>query len=109
MNHEELLVWQDDVMECTKVRDTLLNDRLILKQMMAKHLAEFFTWDDIEFDPNFNFVSLKYSHDNYPVLDSKKIHRLGMDIVIRTDFNDELGSMIVLDVFPFGFEEDDPS
>lgn len=101
---EEIRVWRNDVMTHTRTVETIVHDRVILKSCIEEHLKQFFNWDKIEYDRIFNKITLKWSKENNPIIRHDKIHELGMDWEIRTDYDDEAFGIVAIDVYPFGFE-----
>lgn len=106
MNSEEIEMWKDDVMVHCQTITTVLNDRRIIKKVMENHLREFFDYDMIEFDKDFNVITLKWSYDNEPTIKPHELLGLGMDFVISSDFSEELGLTAIIKIYPFGVPND---
>ena len=58
MNSEELEMWKESVFEHTRMMETLVNDRVAIKELMSNHLKQYFEYDEIKFDDLFNKITL---------------------------------------------------
>lgn len=109
MNLEDLRIWQDSVMEHCQMMKSVIDDRMVIKNVMVNHLKQFFEFDEIRFSNDFNEITLKWRYDNDPILDPIKLKDLGMDFKVSNDYSESLGHGVVIIVYPFGYtvEEDD--
>lgn len=107
MNLEEYRQWQDDVMENSRMAQTIIHDKVVLKELMTSHLKEFFDFDDIEYTPDFNKIILKWNYTNDPIIyDPLKLKDLNMGFIITHGYSSELGSGIRIELYPFGLSKD---
>ena len=106
MNTDEFRQWQDAVMEHSKMMETLVDDRVVIKDLMINHLKQFFDYDEIKFDDLFNKIILKWSYENDPVIRLDKLDGLGMDFIISHDYSEQLGHGVVIELYPFGLPEE---
>ena len=105
MNLEEFRTWQDGVCEHIRMLDQMVDDRKILKEIIEKHLKQFFDYDDIEYDREFNKITLKWDKGTSPVIKNDMIADLHMDWIIRADYDDNAFRVVVVEVYPFGLDE----
>lgn len=106
MNLEEFRQWQDAVMEHSKMMETLVDDRVTIKELISNHLKQFFDYDEISFDDLFNKIILKWSYKNDPVIQLDKLDGLNMDFIISHDYSEQLGHGVVIELYPFGLPEE---
>lgn len=99
-------LWKEDVMTHRKTVATVLNDRKMLKKSMENYLHEYFNYDLIKFSTDLNEITLLWSYDNEPVINPTKLVDLGMDFVISSEYDDELGMSASIKIYPFGVEDD---
>lgn len=104
---EELDSWKYAVSEHISFVDQTINDRQILKETIEKHLSQFFDWDIIDYNRDFTMITLKWDHGVNPVIRNDKIHELGMDWIIKSDYDDKANRIVVIEIYPWGIEEDD--
>ena len=104
MNLEEFRQWQDAVCIHCKERDRIVDDRRELKSLLETHLKQFFSYDSIEFDKDFNKITLKWAKEVSPVIRSN-IKELGMEWIISTGYDDMAFNIVVVEVYPFGVPE----
>lgn len=107
MNKEDFYQWQDGVMEHSRMTQTLIKDRLALRELMTSHLKQFFDFDSIQYSQDFNRITLKWEYGNNPVINPEKLEELYMEFTISHEFSDKLGEGIRIDLYPFGFPEVD--
>lgn len=106
MNSTDLRVWQDDVMEHCFALSKLVNERKSLKNRIESHLSKFFDWDSIEHTRDFNKIILRWSPDHNPTIRADKIGGLNMDWIIKADYDDGASRIVVVEVYPFGFDSE---
>ena len=106
MNTDELSSWRDGVNEHISMVDTLVNDRKILKNLIEEHLKQFFDWDSIEYNKDFSEITMKWDKDCHPIIKHEKINELMMDWCISVGYDDNAFRIVVIEVYPFGLEED---
>lgn len=106
MNNEEFRQWQDAVMEHSRMMDSLVDDRIAIKELMIEHLKQFFDYDEIVFDDKFNKITLKWEYKNDPVIMPEKLVELGMDFIISHDYSEALGHGVMIELYPFGLPKD---
>lgn len=106
MNLEDFRIWQDGVMEHIHSLDILVNDRKLLKQMFEEHLSQFFDWDDIEYDREFNKITLLYKENEGAVIKSENMKDLHMDWIVSPDIDKYANRIIRIELYPFGLPED---
>ena len=104
MDSDELRQWQDAVMVHCQERDRIVNDRIELKKVLEAHLKQFFKYDSIHFDKDFNKITLKWAKEVSPVIRSN-IKELGMEWIISTGHDDMAFNIVVVEVYPFGVPE----
>lgn len=109
MNSEEFMQWQDAVMEHSKMMETLVDDRVVIKELMINHLKQFFDYDEIRFDDLFNKVVLKWEYKNDPIIKPDELIGLGMDFIISHDYSESLGHGVIVELYPFGLPEEEES
>ena len=105
MNHEELLVWQDAVMEHSQDVRKVREDRQLLKEKLQEHLSKFFEFSEIEWDAFFDKIILRFAPDVEPVIRKETIQELGMDWIISTSYDGSANRITVIEVYPFGIED----
>lgn len=105
MNHEELEVWRDSVFEHSKMMETLVNDRVIIKELISNHLKLYFEYDEIKFDDLFNKIILKWEYNNNPIINPDDLNGLGMEFIISHDYSESLGHGVIIELYPFGLPE----
>lgn len=105
MNTEEFKQWQDAVLMHCQERDRIVNDRIELKKVLEAHLQQFFKYDSIDFDKDFNKITLKWSKEVSPVI-KENIKDLGMEWIISTGHDDMAFNIVVVEVYPFGVPEE---
>ena len=104
MNKEELRRWQDGVLEhCKNVQD-MIRERNLLKKHFEEHLSNFFDWHSIKYDKDFNKIELSWEFGHNPVI-KQDIGDLGMEWIIRADYDDKAFRIVVIEVYPFGLPE----
>ena len=103
MDSDEFKQWQDAVLLHCQERDRIVNDRRELKSLFEAHLKQFFDYDSIEFDKDFNVITLKWDTDTIPII-TKNIGNLNMEWSISTGHDDLAFSIVVVEVYPFGIE-----
>lgn len=106
MNSEELRLWQEGVFEYSETLKNLIDGRLKLKELLTEHLSQFFSWDKIEFDREFNKITLYYKRDVGAVIKSDNMSDLGMDWIVSPDVDDKAFRIIKIEVYPFGLPEE---
>lgn len=106
MNKNELREWQDAVLEYCKMVITLKNDCKTIEELMKQHLSEFFDWDDIVFDDDFNTIKLVWKYGVEPVIKVKDISGLGMDFYMSNEFYKDLGQCNTIILYPFGLPKE---
>lgn len=106
MNKEEIEMWKDGVMEHCHSISVIAKDRKTIKKMMVDHLSQFFEWDVIEFDKNFNTITMAWEYSTDPIIKLDKIKELGMDFIIGHRFFKELGDGVTITVYPFGLPKE---
>ena len=107
MNHDELDLWREAVFIHCKERDELVNDRREIKSRLEAHLKKFFSFDEIVYcDFNFNKIELKFDKDVSPVI-PQNIGELGMEWIISTGYDNKAFSIIVIEIYPFGINENE--
>lgn len=106
MNREELRRWQDNVFEHCQMVKTLGNDRKTLEKLIEKHLSQFFEWDDIIYDKDFNTITLAWGYGHDPVIRIEKLKNLGMDFIISHDYSSKLGDGARVILYPFGLPKE---
>jgi hypothetical protein len=85
--------------------ETVAKDRAILKNTMESHLRKFFKWERITWDCNLKKITLKFRWDKPPKLDKELFDEIGMPILINFGHEDDLGSGVWIEVYPFGLED----
>jgi hypothetical protein len=103
MDSDEFKQWQDAVLLHCQERDRIVNDRRELKSLFEAHLKQFFDFDSIEFDKDFNVITLKWKKDVSPII-KDNIGELGMEWVISSGYDDMAFGIVVVEVYPFGME-----
>lgn len=106
VNSEELRLWQEGVFEYSETLKNLIDGRLKLKELLTEHLSQFFSWDKIEFDREFNKITLYYKRDVGAVIKSDNMSDLGMDWIVSPDVDDKAFRIIKIEVYPFGLPEE---
>lgn len=106
MNKEGLLQWQDAVLEYCKMRMTLIDDRKTIEELMRNHLKQFFDWDAIIFDIDFNSIKLVWGYGVEPIIKVKSIGDLGMDFIMGNEYSDKLGQCNTVTLYPFGLPKE---
>ena len=106
VNLKELEYWKEGVFEYSKNLQNIVEDRGKLIEILTEHLSQFFSWDSIEFDRDFNRISLYYKKDVGAVIKSNKMSDLGMDWIVQPDYDDKAFKIIRIDVYPFGLPEE---
>ena len=97
--------WKTDVQTHTETVKVALSDRRILQEYMSNYLKKFFDYDDIEFSQNFQKIKLLFNVNQYSTVTPKNIGELNLYWRIALGFTEELGTTIVIEVYPF--REDD--
>lgn len=105
MNSDELQSWKEAVGIHLEHLDALINDRKTLKNSLIEHLKSCFDWDDIEFNKNLSKVELTWEYGHNPIIKHENIGQLGMDWIIRADYDDSANRIVVIEVYPFGIKE----
>lgn len=98
----DIEMWKKTVQENTRDINSLVKDRIELKEIFETYLKEFFNFDEIDFSQNCDRISLKWRHNSTPNINKKSIDRLDMDWAITTGFSDNLGMGIIVEIFPWG-------
>lgn len=106
VNLEELEYWKEGVFDYSKNLKNVVEDRAKLKDLLEEHLSQFFSWDKIFFDREFNRIRLYYKKDVGAVIKSDKMSELGMDWIVQPDYDDKAFKIIRIDVYPFGLPEE---
>ena len=107
MDNQALDMWKEAVFVHTKQRNELVNDRKEIKSRLEAHLKQFFDYDSIEYcDFDFNKIKLKWKRNVSPVI-SENIGDLGMPWIISTGYDDGAFSIVIIEVYPFGMEENE--
>lgn len=106
MNKEQMEMWKDGVFEHCQTVSTVMNDRKIIRKMMVDHLSQFFDWDDIEFDEEFNSITMLWKYGVDPVIRLDIIRDLGMDFIISHKFHKDMGDGVTITVYPFGLPKE---
>lgn len=104
MDSEEFRQWQDAVLLHCQERDRIVNDRRELKSLLEAHLQQFFKYDSIEFDKDFNKIELKWKSGVNPVIRTG-IDDLGMEWIIKASTDDKAFRIVVVELYPFGVPE----
>ena len=102
MNKDELRQWQDAVLEYCKMKTTLVSDRKTIEELMKKHLSQYFNWDKIEFDEDFNTIKLYWKYGIEPLIRIRNIRDLGVDFFMGNEYSKELGQCNTITLYPFG-------
>lgn len=105
MNKDELRQWQDAVLEHCKMKTTLVADRKTIEELMKSHLSQYFDWDKIVFDEDFNVIKLYWKYGIEPLIKIRNIGELGMDFFMNNEYDKELGQCNTIIIYPFGIEE----
>lgn len=105
MNQDELYSWIDDVEKHCQAMEIMVNDRVILKQAITNHLSKYFDFDDIKFSNDFSVITLKWSYSKGLVINPQNLEGLGMEFTVSHKFDDMYGDGIVVELYPFGWEE----
>ena len=105
MDKDEFRQWQDAVMVHCQERDRIVNDRIELKKVLEAHLRQFFQYDSIEFDKDFNKIILKWEKGVNPII-KENIGELGMQWILSTGHDDKAFNIVVVEVYPFGIPEE---
>lgn len=106
MDNQALDMWKEAVFIHTKQRNDLVNDRKEIKSRLEAHLKHFFNYDEIKYeDFDFNKISLKWKRNVSPVI-SEDIGDLGMPWIITTSYDSGAFPIVVIEVYPFGIEEE---
>ena len=98
--------WNQAVDEHLKMVDSLIEDRITLKNMFNEHLRKFFDYDSIEYSKDFRSISMQWDYGREVSIDNDTISNLGMDWLISTEFTDKLGYGVVVTVYPFGLKKE---
>ena len=106
VNLKELEYWKEGVFEYSKNLQNIVEDRGKLIELLTEHLSQFFSWDSIEFDRDFNRIKLYYKKGVGAVIKSNKMSDLGMDWIVQPDYDDKAFKIIRIDVYPFGLPEE---
>lgn len=78
MNSKDLETWRNAIDEHQSVLKSILQDRRELKELMEKHLLQFFPkWDSIEFSNDFSKITIELP--NYSEVDAYTLSRIGME------------------------------
>lgn len=96
--------WNQAVDEHLKMVDSLIEDRITLKNMFNEHLRKFFDYDSIEYSKDLRVISMRWDYGREVSIDNDFISELGMDWLISTEFTDKLGYGVVVTIYPFGKE-----
>ena len=105
MKKDELTNWKDGVKVHMAQLDAIVEDRKLLKSHLEEHLSSVFDWDDIEYNRDFSVVSLKWESNHQPIVRSENLKKLGMDFLIKPDYDDCANRIVVIEVYPFGVED----
>lgn len=106
MNEQELLVWSEAVDEHMAMLETTINDRRELKTIIETHLKQFFEWDRIEYNRDFSRIELFYALHHNPVFKTENMGGLGMDFIVRADYDDSANRIVVVELYPFGLPKE---
>lgn len=106
MEIEELNSWKNDVADHIAVRDTMVNDRRILKKMIEEHLSKFFTWNEIIYDKDFTKITLRYKTNHGAVIKPELHAELGMDYIVTATYDDSANRVLQIELYPFGLPKD---
>jgi len=104
MNKEQFQEWQKGVKEHISHLNNTVEERKILKEILENHLKQFFNFDEIEYDREFQKILLKWDRIANPVIRNDNIGNLGMDWIIRADYDDQAFRIVVIEIYPFGLE-----
>ena len=102
MNKDELRQWEDAVLEHCKMKTTIISDRRDIEDLMKSHLSQYFDWDKIEFDENFDTIKLYWRYGSEPLIKIREIRDLGMDFFMNNEYDDVLGQCNTIIIYPFG-------
>ena len=106
MNKEELMQWQDAVLEHCKMKTTLVADKKDIEDLMKEHLSQYFDWDVIVFDKDFNTIKLLWKYGIEPIIKIRTIRNLGIDFIMGNEYHKELGQCNSITLYPFGLPEE---
>lgn len=99
--------WRKAVKEHETLKNSLSEDEKVLKEHLESHLRRFFDgFIEIDFSENFEKITLKWYKQNTPHISNEIIHELGMDWVITVGRDECAYSIVQIEVYPFGLEED---
>lgn len=98
--------WNQAVDEHMTMLNSLIDDRITLKNMFSAYLRQFFDYDSIDYSRDFRVITLRWEEDRNVSIDNDTISNLGMDWLISTEFTDKLGYGVVVIVYPFGLKEE---
>ena len=101
----ELEIWKENVMENCHTLETVAKDKAIIKNVMEKYLRQFFDFDRIDFDENLNKITIKWKVGVSPVIKIDTIKDFDMDFIITCDYDEDLGTGVWIEFYPFGMPE----
>ena len=101
----DLEKWRTGVKEHIEVVDQTIKDRDLLKKAIEEHLSKVFEWESIKYNRDFSVISLYWAYGESPVIRSDKVSELGMDWLIKADYDDSANRVVVIEVYPWGIEE----
>ena len=105
MNIDE---WKNGVREHIYSLNTIIKERQILKELIKDYLSQFFDFDSWETNRDFSKIILKWDKNHNPVINEESnISELGMDWIITAEYDDEANRIVVIELYPWGIEEDD--
>lgn len=101
----DLEKWKRGVEEHIEVVDQTLKDRKLLKESFEEHLSKVFDWNEISYNRDFTVIKLYYEYGVSPIIRSDKVSELGMDWLIKSDYDCKANRVVVIEVYPWGIEE----
>lgn len=97
--------WREDVSTHNHAMEVMVNDRFTLKKTIITHLKQYFDFDDISFENDFSVITLKWDYSKGLVINPSDLIGLNMEFTVSHEFSDELGDGVIVQLYPFGFEE----
>ena len=98
-------LWKEGVMENSYDLNTLLKDRVALKRAFEEYIRKFFDFQEIDFDSDFNKITIRWKWSNKVVFDPIVFKEFELDWCISIGYSDVLGQCLEVEIYPFGFEE----
>lgn len=99
---DDLESWKESVFEHSHMMETLVNDRVAIKEWISDYLKQFFDYDIISFDDLFNKIILKWYYQNDPIIKPDVIKDLNMEFIVSHEYSEELGDGVIIEIYPFG-------